>query len=247
MPRQSVEVSMPDGTCSATVHIADGDRPRPGVLMFPDAGGTRETMRQMADHLAGLGYVTLLSDTYYRGGNWAPFDVATLFTDDAERARMGALAVELTNDRIVADAAAWAEFLLARPEVAGTAIGTTGYCMGGRMSLIAATGLGKTIAAAASIHGGRLAVPDDPASPHLAADRITATIYVAGAENDSSFTPEHAAALEAALSRAGVAHSLEIYPAGHGFAVPDNPTYDAEAAARHWSALNDLFAATLAT
>ena len=49
------------------------------------------------------------------------------------------------------------------------------------MSLIAATGLGHTVAAAASIHGGRLAVADDPSSPHLAADRITATVYVAGA------------------------------------------------------------------
>jgi carboxymethylenebutenolidase len=215
--------------------------------MFPDAAGAREIMRQMADHLAGLGYVTLLPDTYYRAGTWAPFDVATLFTDDAERARLGTLAGELTNDRFVSDARVWADFLLARPEVTGTAIGTTGYCMGGRMSLIAATGLGKTIAAAASIHGGGLAMPDDPSSPHLAADRITATIYVAGAENDSYFTSEHAAALEAALSEAGVAHSLETYPAGHGFAVPDNPTYDAEAAARHWSALSNLYAATLAS
>src|SRR4051794_14625968 len=104
MPRENVEVSMPDGTCSATLHFADGDQPRPGVLMFPDAGGAREIMRQMADHLAGLGYVTLLPDTYYRAGTWAPFDVATLFTDDAERARLGTLADELTNDRIVADA-----------------------------------------------------------------------------------------------------------------------------------------------
>jgi len=32
--------------------------------------------------------------------------------------------------------------------VRGTAIGTTGYCLGGRMSLIAAGGLGRTIAAA---------------------------------------------------------------------------------------------------
>ena len=34
---------------------------------------------------------------------------------------------------------------------------------------------------------------------------------------------------------------LEFYPARHGFAVPDNPTYDAAAEARHWGALEGLY------
>ena len=40
-------------------------------------------------------------------------------------------------------------------------------------------------------------------------------------------------------------HTIETYPALHGFAVPDNASYDAAAAARHWTALEDLFGATL--
>ena len=127
----------------------------------------------------------------------------------------------------------------------GSAIGTTGYCLGGRLSLIAAGGLGRKIAAAASFHGGRLAVAGDPSSPHLSADRITATVYVAGATEDDSFTTEQAGLLESALTGAGVHHTLEIYPARHGFAVPDNLTYDAEADARHWAALRQLYQAHL--
>ena len=236
---------MPDGESDGTLHVPAGDGPWPAVLVFPDAGGARETMRAMADRLAAMGYVALVPDTYYRSGEWAPFDVATLFTDPAERARLGALTGVLTNDNVVADAAAYADFLLARPEVRGTAIGTTGYCLGGRLSLIAAGGLGDRIAAAASFHGGRIAVPDDPNSPHLAADRIAATVYVAGAIDDRSFTPEQAELLRAALADAGVAHTVEVYPAHHGFAVPDNPTYDAAAAARHWDALETLYRTTL--
>jgi carboxymethylenebutenolidase len=236
---------MSDGACGVTLHLPDGDGPWPGVVMIPDAGGPRETMREMADRLAGMGYVVLLPDIYYRAGAWAPFDVATLFTDEAERARMGSYARELAIERIVTDAHAWVDFLLERPETVGTAIGTTGYCLGGRMSLIAATGLGERVTAAASFHGGGLAVADDPTSPHLAVDRITAKIYVAGAEQDTSFTAEQAALLQASLMQAGVDHSVEIYPARHGFAVPDNPTYDGDAAARHWSALRDLYVATL--
>ena len=242
----NVEIPAPDGTSNGSLHLPDGDGPWPGVLMYPDAGGLRDTFRQMGDQLAGMGYVTLVPDIYYRAGEWAPFDVNTLFSDPQERARMGALARVLTNDRITADAAAYADFLLARPEVRGSAIGTTGYCLGGRMSIIAAGGIGHTIAAAASFHGGRLAVADDPSSPHLLADRITATVYVAGAVQDGSFTHEQAEMLDRALTSAGVDHTVEFYPAHHGFAVPDNDTYDAQAAERHWTALAELYGAQLA-
>jgi carboxymethylenebutenolidase len=170
--------------------------------------------------LAGMGYAALIPDIYYRAGQWAPFDVATLFTDEQERARMSGLARVLTNDRIVADSGAYADFLLARPEVAGSAIGTTGYCLGGRLSLIAAGGLGHKIAAAASFHGGRLAVSGDPSSPHLAAGHITAAVYVAGARNDRTFTTEQAALLEAALTDAGSSTPSSPTPPATGSPCP---------------------------
>src|SRR6201995_142167 len=228
MPRLDVQIPAPDGHSLGTLHIPDGDGPWPGVLVFPDAGGARETFGQMGDQRAGLGYVVLIPDIYCRAGDWPPFGVATLFTDPRERARMSGLVSPLTNDAIIADAGAYAGFLLARPGGSGSAIGTTGYCRGGRMSLITAGGLGRTVAAAASFHGGRLAVADDPSSPHLSADRIPAAVYVAGAIEDGSFTTEQAGLLDSALTGAGVEHAVEFYPAHHGFAVPDNPTYDAE-------------------
>jgi carboxymethylenebutenolidase len=245
MGRLSVRISTPDGQSDGTLHVPDAGGTGPGVLVFPDAGGARETMRRLADHLASMGYVALVPDIYYRAGEWRTFDMATLFTDKDERARLAGLTGMLTNDRIIADSGAYADFLLARPEVTGSAIGTTGYCLGGRISLIAAGGLGRKVTAAASFHGGRLAVADDPSSPHLAADRITATVYVAAAKGDRSFTAEQADLLESALTSAGVEHTVEFYDAHHGFAVPDNPTYDAEAEARHWEALQELYGAHL--
>lgn len=241
MRRLDVQIPMPDGVSHGTLHLPAGQRPWPGVLVFPDAGGARETFRQFGDRLASMDYVALIPDLYYRAGEWAPFDVATLFTDPQERARMASITSVLTNDRIIADSGAYADFLLARPEVRGSAIGTSGYCLGGRISLIAAEGLGPKVAAAASFHGGRLAVADDPSSPHLAAGQITGTVYVAGAQDDDSFTAEQAELLASALAAAGVGHTVEFYPAQHGFAVPDNPTYSPEASARHWAALGELY------
>ncbi len=48
-----------------------------------------------------------------------------------------------------------------------------------------------------------------------------------------------------ALTAAGVTHTLVTYPAAHGFAVPDNPPFDADAAERHWQALEELYASAL--
>ena len=84
-----------------------------------------------------------------------------------------------------------------------------------------------------------------PASPHLLADQMKATVYIAGAENDASFTPQQAETLDKALTAANVTHTVEIYPAGHGFAVPDNEPYDEDAAERHWIALQQLFESAL--
>jgi carboxymethylenebutenolidase len=243
--RIDVQISTPDGTCPASLHVPEGDGPWPGVLLFPDAGGARETMRVMADRLAGMGYVALVPDVYYREGDWSPFDIATVFSDETERARLSGFMSNLTRDRIVSDTGAYLDYLLSRPEVVGTAAGTTGYCMGGRLSLITAGAHPDKVGAAASFHGGRIAVENDPESPHLAANRISATVYVAGAEDDGSFTPEQAQLLDSALTEAGVPHTVEFYPAKHGFAVPDNPTYDAAAEDRHWKALEALYRSAL--
>ena len=56
--------------------------------MYPDAGGARQTFREMGDKLAGLGYAVLVPDVYYRDGDWAPFEMATVFSDDGERKRL---------------------------------------------------------------------------------------------------------------------------------------------------------------
>jgi carboxymethylenebutenolidase len=242
MARINVQIPTSDGVSNGSLHVPDGEGQWPGVVLFPDAFGLRETMREMGDHLAGLGYVVLVPDVFYREGAWAPFDPVNVFSDEHERDRLFGLVRSLSNDRITADSAAYADFLLARPEVRGQAIGTTGYCMGGRMSMVAAGGIGDKIAAAASFHAAGVAVPGDPSSPHLAADQISAAVYVAGSIEDAGFTEEHADLLAGALTSAGVAHTIEFYPGHHGFAVADNVPYDPELADRHWAALRTLYA-----
>lgn len=244
MPTMTDTITTTDGSCPVTVATPEGDGPWPGVVMYPDAGGARQTFTEMAQRLADLGYVVLVPDVYYRDPGWAPFEMTTVFGDADERKRLFGMISKVTPEIMAADAAAFFDYLQGRPDVSGTAFGTTGYCMGGRTSLVVAGRVPARVAAAMSFHGGGLA-SDDAGSPHLLGDVIRATVYVGGAKDDASFTPEQAETLDKALTAAGVEHTIEIYDAGHGFAVPDNGPFDEAAAERHWQAMQRVFGVSL--
>jgi carboxymethylenebutenolidase len=241
MPTITDTISTAYGTCPVTLFTPDGAGPWPAVVMYPDAGGVRPAMREMAQRLASMGYAVLLPDVSYRNGAWAPFDMKAVFGDEAERRRLFSMMKAITPEVMAADATAFFDYLAGRPEVSGSRFGTTGYCMGGRTSLIVAGRVPDRVAAAMSFHGGGLAADNDPGSPHLLADRIQAAVYVGAAQNDSSYTPEQSEVLDTALTAAGVEHVSEWYPAEHGYAVPDTAAYDAAAAEKHWNAMATFF------
>jgi carboxymethylenebutenolidase len=246
MTQRTVEIETGDGTCPAALSTPDGAGPWPAVIMFPDAGGMRDTMRQMGERLSGLGYVVLVPDFYYREGPYEPVDMHTVFENEEARNWLFRMMGGYTADKAARDAAAFVDYLDTLPEKKAGPVGTTGYCMGGRLSLMAAGNLGARVGAAASFHGGNIAKADDPDSPHHKAAEMKATVYVGGAIEDQSFPDEQKDLLEKTLTGAGVAHTIETYPAHHGFAVPDNAPYDEAAAERHWQAMENLFGSALA-
>jgi carboxymethylenebutenolidase len=137
----------------------------------------------------------------------------------------------------MSDTRAFLDWLAARPDVEPGRIGTTGYCMGGLMSITAAGTYPDRITVAASFHGSRLAT-DAPESPHRLAPKMKPVrIYVAGAIEDASFPDDMKARLEQALTEAHVEHTVETYPAKHGWVLRDTRAHDPAATERHWRAL----------
>src|SRR5262249_23184043 len=104
MPSVSATIATPDGTCPVTLHTPNCTGPCTGVVIDPDAGGSRPTFADMADTLAGFGYAVLLPDVYYRHGDWQPFSMATAFSDPKERTRLFGMIGSLTQDMMSADA-----------------------------------------------------------------------------------------------------------------------------------------------
>jgi carboxymethylenebutenolidase len=240
-----IEIETGDGRCRSYVYHPMADGPWPAVLVFMDGLGIRPAVLEVGERLASHGYFVLLPDLFYRSGPYEPMDPHVVFTDPEKRkVLMEKFFAPATPANVMSDTRAFLDYLAARPDVAPGGIGTTGYCFGGLISLIAAGTYPDRIVAAASYHGGRLAT-DAPESPHLLAPKMRARVYVAGATADPSFPDEMKARLEDALTKAGVDHKIETYPAKHGWVFRDTPVYDAAASERHWRTLVELLDAKL--
>ena len=245
MSYEAISIQTRDGTCPTHVFTPEGAGPWPAVIFYMDGLAIRPALLAMAQRMADGGYVVLLPDMFYRAGPYAPLDPKVIFASGNVRGALGHLMGSTDNRRAAEDTAAFLDYIDTRTDVAGSAIGTTGYCMGGAISLTVAGTYPDRIAAAASFHGGGLAI-DSELSPHLLAPGMKGRIYVAGADNDASYPPEMAERLEQALRDAGVDHKCEIYAGAlHGWTMTDFPIYDEVAAERHWRELFGLFKATI--
>jgi len=240
-----IEIKTRDGICPSYVYRPPGDGPWPAVLVFMDGIGIRPAMLELGERLATYGYYVLLPDLFYRSGPYEPMDPHTVFSDPEKRKVLfEKFFGPATPANIMSDTRAFLEYLASQPQVKPGGIGTTGYCMGGLMSLTAAGTYPAQIVATASYHGGRLAT-DAPDSPHLLAPKMRARVYIAGAIEDQSFPDDMKQQLEQAFTDAGVDHTIETYPARHGWVLRDTPVYDAAAAERHWQSMTALFNAKL--
>jgi carboxymethylenebutenolidase len=145
------------------------------------------------------------------------------------------------------DAVAFIGFLDSQAAVKKTAkIGTTGYCMGGPLTMRTAATVPDRVGAAGSFHGGGL-VTDKPDSPHLLVPKIKARYLFAIAANDDKAQPDAKDKLRDAFAAAKLPAEIEVYDgAMHGWCVPGSAVYNQPQAERAWARLLVLFKGALA-
>ena len=242
----NVEISTPDGTADCYfVHPSSGAHP--GVLVWPDALGLRPAFEQMGRRLAESGYAVLVVNPYYRSARAPVVEEGASFRDEATRKVIMPLMRSLSAETNVTDAKAFVAFLDAQDAVDGARkMGTTGYCMGGAMTMRTAAEFPDRIGAGASFHGGRL-VTDAPDSPHRLVGEMRAHYLFAIAENDDQKQPEAKTVLRDAFAAAGLPAEIEVYAGAlHGWCPPDSAVYHEAQAERAWSRLLALFETALA-
>jgi carboxymethylenebutenolidase len=225
-----------DGDFDAYCAVPDGGR-GPGILVFQEIFGINDNMRDLADRLAGAGYVAIVPDMFWR--------LEPRFERKDESGMGDAFAMVQRYD-----------FAWAAPDIAAThahlvglaactgKVGAVGFCFGGTLAFLAAARSevdGKGIDAAVSYYGSGT-------NDQLGLlDSITCPLLFHYGDDDPFIPDERITEVEqAAAGRANV--QVLRYPgAGHAFSNSDAPSmYVAEAAELAWSRTLDHFAKHLA-
>jgi len=241
-----VEIRTADGVSDGVLYRAEGGGRSPGVIHLTDIGGIRPAQREMARRLAGLGYVVLMPNVFYRTRRPPMFDFPLNMAEERTRKRLDELREPLTPEAVERDAGSYLDFLAAHDAVAESTMGVVGYCFTGGLAMRVAAARPASIAAAASFHGGGL-LTDAPASPHLVLPRIKARLYFGHATADRSMPQEAIDKLSLALKSWGGRYESEVYAgAYHSWTTPDSPLYNQPAAERAFEKLKALLGECLA-
>lgn len=230
-----VNVETPDGLMECFAAHPDGDCPFPPVILYMDAPGIREELRDFTRRIAEKGYFALLPDMYWREGKMR-FDLSK---GQEELDRMFASMDAINLGMIMRDTEGMLAYFNQNPVVDGP-VGCIGYCMSGQYVVAAAGNFPDRFAAVASLYGVAI-VTDHERSPHLLAPQIKAELYLGFAEEDHWVGPEVIPTLTRALDDNNVDYVLETVPGTeHGYCFPGRPAYAHEAAERTWDIFFEL-------
>jgi carboxymethylenebutenolidase len=237
VPERETRVPTADGEMTTFVVHPEGEGPIPVAVLYMDAVGYREQLKENARRFASGGFYCLVPDLFYRSGPGLTFDMAKLRADGyqgPEAERLRTVIASVKPDGVVADTEAMLSAVESDSAAGSGPKVCVGYCLGARFALHVAAVCAAEFVAAAGIHPGAL-VSDQPDSPHRDLGGVRGELYFAFAENDHAATPEMVATFREELERHGVRGEVERVPGtAHGFAMADLPVYDRDAAERHF-------------
>jgi carboxymethylenebutenolidase len=187
----------------------------PGVVVLQEWWGLVDHIKNVCDRFAREGFVALAPDLFHGKTTKSP--------DEA-----GKLMMALRIDQAEADLKGAIEYLLDHNATTADKVGTVGFCMGGALSLYAAT-KNPQVGACVVFYGGHPNVKPD--LPNLQAPVLG--IY---AERDGFVTPALVHELEQKLKALNKQIEAIIYPdTDHAFFNDSRPeVYNEKAATDAW-------------
>ncbi len=226
-----VQIDAVDGRMASFLARPAGDGVFPAVIVVMEAFGLNDHIKSVATRIAAEGYVTLAPDMYYRENG------ATAGYDNLPEAIR--LMTSLVDDKIVADIDAAIAYLRNQVAVRSDRIGVTGFCMGGRISFLAACRCAG-LKASAPFYGGGIGGLLDLA-PRLA---CPALLFFGG--RDAFIPNDEVEKIRKTLQELGKPAEVKVYAgAEHGFFCDARSSYNAEAAKDAWERLGRFFEAHL--
>ena len=207
----------------------------PAVLMIPGIFGVDDYMRETGANLAQDGFAVLVINMFARNPEIANVkDIAALRP----------VVNKMTDKQFVQDLLAGISYLKSQNFVKDNGVGVTGFCMGGRLTLLAAAH-SKDVKAAVPYYGPVTQAektPERPAGPADLAKEIRCPVQGHYGTEDAGIPVEGVKAFEAALKAQGTPAEFHFYPAPHAFHDFSRAQVYREAAARQaWERTEAFF------
>ena len=209
----------------------------PAVIVIQEVFGVNRHIREVAERLAGQGYVAIAPHIYHRQ---APdFEVGYTDADLAlgRQYKLGTQAAELLSD--VQGAIAYA---YGQDHVKKTGVGTLGFCFGGHVAYLAA--VLPEVKATATFYGAGITTltPGGGAPTLTLTPQIRGTLYGFFGGQDPLISADEVDQIESALQANGIDHQIFRYAeATHGFFCDQRDSYSPSAAAAAWDQVLALF------
>lgn len=209
------------------VKPTQGRGPFPAVIVIMEAFGLNDQIKSVCNLYAKYGYAAIAPDVYY--GDSYPYDkindaVAKLKT--------------LKDDTVVKEFGQTLDYLGKQFNVRKNAIGTVGFCMGGRYAFLMSAAHGDRIKASVAFYGGGIASTPDPMGRASLLNRvpeIKGPIMLIYSAEDEYINAEEHARITQALSTARKRYNLSVIPkTQHGFMNDQRSGYNADAAMEAW-------------
>jgi carboxymethylenebutenolidase len=208
----------PNTTTNNTTSTTEQQQKLPAVVMIHEWWGLNDNIKDMANELAGEGYVVLAADLYNG-------EVAT----DPNRARELSSSVNENPEQAITNLQSAVQYLASLPNVNSTRIASLGWCFGGGQSLQLALHSEQNPLAATVIYYGNLVNDTNELS------KINWPVLGIFGDQDQSIPVESVDAFEQALNGTGIKNEIYIYPGvGHAFANPSGDNYAPEETADAW-------------
>jgi carboxymethylenebutenolidase len=202
-PVKSQSVTFPSGSETIAGYLAAPDAPGkyPALVVIHEDWGLTNWVKEQTRKLAGQGYVALAVDLY-RGQ--VVYDPQLAYE----------LTVSTPPDRALRDLEAALDFLAARLDVNKEKLGSIGWSMGGKWSLLLA--VNEPRLAACVVNYG--SIPTDPA----AIQKIRAPVLGIFGADDRTISASDVGDFETAMNSAHKSIDVKVYPnAGHAFENSD--------------------------
>ncbi|MBN40640.1 MAG: hypothetical protein CL757_02145 [Chloroflexi bacterium] len=196
----------------------------PAIIVVQEAFGVNGHMTKVCDQFAEQGFVAVSPAIFHRQSP----NPKIPYGDPSVPTYMG----NMQGQEIIDDIDQTIDYLQnTYPRTQGQKIGIVGYCLGGRVTYLAATSCPGLSAASVYYGGGVNETFPDGINPLSLTKNIEIPVMGNFGETDTRPSPEHVAEMEESLKRNGKTYDFKIYPgAGHGFNCDERDSYDADAA-----------------